>query len=180
MQVYGVFILPFTLPIQVCCACICQIYLPCVPTYRGMSRNCLACAVALCPYLQRPFTLGSGMLSHPMFQPTWGLVCLFALRPRLHRPVSLGSGMYIRTASLPAEACHVWYAYSPSVPTYKGLSSQGLACFVALCPTYKDLSCWGLVCLFTLQPYLQRTVVPWSGLFIHSACLPTKACCAGV
>ena len=69
----------------------------------------------------------------------------------------------ICNASLPTEACRavVWQVYSPCVPTYKGLSHQGLACLFALCP------------------YLQTPVAPGSGVFIRPVSLPKYACRLG-
>ena len=168
MQVSGMVILPFSYLHMslalVSVKFICPVPLP-----------TQACHVSVW-HVKSPYVLTYLSLSF------WGLVCLFDLRPFLHRPAALGSGIFIRTSSLPAEVCYVWvwYAYSPSVPTYRGLSRQGMACLVALCPTYKSLSCLGLVCLFTLRPYLHRPVAPESGMFIHTASLPSEACRAVV
>ena len=132
--------------------------------------------------------LWSGMFIHSACLPTMAccagssmLICPAYLPTEACRA---GSSMLICPASLPTEACRAGFGhvYSPCIPTYRGVSSQGLTCFVALCHTYKGLSCCGLVYLFTLRPYLHRPVAPGSGMFIHSACLhvPAKACCARV
>ena len=150
MQVSGMVILPFSLPTKVSCACICQVYLPCAPTYRGMSRKGLACGVALCPYLQKSFTLGYAMLIHPMFRPT--------------------EACHVR----------VWHVKSPYVPTYKSLSLWGLVCLFDLRPFLHRPVALGSLYLLALHPYLQRFVTFGFGMLIHPPSLPTEACHAKV
>ena len=106
---FGMLILPASLPTQACRARVWHVYSHCIPTFRGL----LCC----------------------------GPACLFTLHAYLQWPVAPGSSMLMCPASLPREACRagVRHVYSPCILTYRGVSSQGLACFVALCPTYKGM-----------------------------------------
>ena len=107
----SIFCRPVSLPTEASCIWVWQVNLPCIPTYRGLSRLGLACIFTLYPYLQRHVAPGSSMFICPASLP--GEAChsgvwhvLFALHPYMERPVGLESGMFIHSASLPTEACH--------------------------------------------------------------------------
>ena len=54
----GMFIYPASLPTQVCCAGVWHVNSHCIPTYRRLSRQDLACLVALCPTYRSLSRLG--------------------------------------------------------------------------------------------------------------------------
>ena len=139
------FIYPASLPIQVCCAGVWHVYLHCIPTYRRLSRQDLACLVTLCPTYRSLSRLG--------------LVCLFTtLHPYLQRHSSQGSNTFIRPVSPTTETCcaWVWYVICPgSLPTE--------ACHAGVSHV-----------LSSCNLYFHRFVAPGSGMSIYPSSLPTE------
>ena len=89
---YGMLI---CLPGEVCGAGVWHVYSLCLPPYRGLSRQGLACLVDMHTYLESP--------------------------------VGLRFDMFICPSSLHIEACpaSLWHVYSPCVHTYGSLTRWG-------------------------------------------------------